>query len=363
MKALRFHAAKDLRVEEIDLPLQPRAGEVLLKVSKCGICGSDLHEFLKGPVSVPVKPHPVSGAAVPQILGHEFSAVVAAVGPGVVSISTGDRVAVIPHINQPNDYFVRRHLGHISPATVIVGMSYPWGGMGEFVLVPEQNVVRLPATMTDEQGALVEPTSVALHAVDVGGVAPGSSVLITGAGPIGVLAAMCAVAAGATKVLVFEPNPARRLHLATLDGVHGGSETVAELLQAAGERLDGGQGVDVAIECSGHEAGLSLCIDAAKRGGTLVQVGLFVGQPHIDMYKLCEKALTLRGSWGFPITIGPRVVELISAGKIPVERVISGVVGLDEAVQKGFVELTQPGSDKLKILIDMGAASAPVAGR
>ncbi len=355
MKALRFHAAKDLRVEEIAPPPAPGPGEVLLKVAKCGICGSDLHEFLKGPVSIPVTPHPSSGAAVPQILGHEFSAVVMSVGDGVRLVSGGDRVAVIPHINQAGDYFTRRHLGHISPATVIVGMTYPWGGMGQFVLVPEQNVVRLPPGMTDEQGALVEPASVALHAIDLGGIGPGSSVLITGAGPIGVLAALCAVAAGATKVIVFEPNPARRLHLEDLEGVHGGCETADEVVRAADDRLDGGQGVDVAIECSGHEAGLALCIDAVKRGGVLVQVGLFVGQPRIDLYKLCEKAVTLRGSWGFPITIGPRVIELIATGRFQVERVISGVVGLDRAVEHGFVELSRPGSDKLKILIDMAA--------
>ena len=149
MKALRFHAARDLRLEDIEPPAAPGAGEVLVAVSHCGICGSDLHEYLDGPIFVPVEPHRLTGASAPLVLGHEFAGRVSAIGSGVERVAEGDRVAILPHLNKPGDYFVRRGLGHISDTTALVGLSSAYGGMGEFAVVPQDNVVRLPDSVTD----------------------------------------------------------------------------------------------------------------------------------------------------------------------------------------------------------------------
>ena len=350
MKALRFHQANDLRLDEIEPPASPGPQEVRLRVLKCGICGSDLHEYTDGPILIPTKPHPFTGSSGPQILGHEFSAVVDAIGAEVRSVKVGDRVAVIPHLNKPGEYYARRNLGHISSETGLVGFSWYWGGLAEYALVPEQNVVYLSQEVSDEQGAIVEPASVALNAVDLGGVTAGSSVLVTGAGPIGALAAMAATASGATRVFVFEPNEGRCKRLATIPGIQAFSE-LDKLKVSLATKTEAGLGVDVALECAGHEAALDLCIDAVKRTGSIVQVGLFVKKPAVDMFKVCEKALRLVGSWGFPITIGPRVVELIASGRMPVELIVSGQVNLDEVVQAGFDQLIKPNHDKVKILV------------
>lgn len=350
MKALRFHNAGDLRIDEVPAPAGPAPTEVRVRVLQCGICGSDLHEYVAGPILIPTEPHPFTGASGPQILGHEFSAVVDAIGSDVTSVKVGDRVAIVPHLNKPNEYYARRNLGHISSETGLVGFSWAWGGMGEYAILPEQNVVYLPPEVTDEQGALIEPASVALNAVDLGMVTAGNSVLVTGAGPIGALVAMAAAAAGATRVFIFEINEGRRKRLSHIPGIEVFG-TPAELHAAIQKKTDGGLGVDVAFECAGHEAALALCIDEVKRTGSVVQVGLFVKTPAVDMFKVCEKALRVVGSWGFPITIGPRVVELVASGRMPVELIVSGRVPLDDAVTAGFDELKKPGNDKLKILV------------
>src|SRR5437667_12065340 len=96
MRALRFHAARDLRVEDVPEPPAAAAGEVVVRVAACGICGTDLHEYVAGPIVTPVEPHPLTGATNPQILGHEFSGTVVAVGPAVSRVAVGDRVAIMP---------------------------------------------------------------------------------------------------------------------------------------------------------------------------------------------------------------------------------------------------------------------------
>jgi (R,R)-butanediol dehydrogenase/meso-butanediol dehydrogenase/diacetyl reductase len=355
MKALRFHKAKDLRLEDVPAPGAPGPQDVVLKVINCGICGTDLHEYVAGPIILPVEPHPFTGAKVPIILGHEFSSEVVAIGSAVTTVRVGDRVAVLPHLMKPGDYYARRNIGQFSAATGLVGLTWHWGGMGEYALVPEQNVVKLPDNVTDEQGAVVEPAAVAVNAIDNAGVRAGTSVLITGAGPIGALTALAARAAGARHVFVFEPNEGRRKLLAAFEGlsVFGGSQD--EIKDAIREATDSGVGVDAAIECAGHHTALDLCIDMVKRTGTIAQVGLFVGKPQVDMFKLCEKGVRLVGCWGNDITLGPRLVDLIAGGNFPVEKIITGRVTLGDAIAKGFDELTKPGSSHLKILIKVAA--------
>lgn len=354
MKALRFHKAHDLRLDDVAPPAAPVGDQVVMKISQCGICGTDLHEYVAGPIILPVEPHPETGAKVPIILGHEFSATVTAIGPAVTTVKPGDRVAILPHLMKAGDYYARRNIGQFSAATGLVGLTWHWGGMGEYAMVPEQNTVKLPASVSDEQGACLEPSAVAVNAIDNAGVTAGSTVLITGAGPIGALTALAARAAGAAKIFVHEPSAGRRARLAAFEGISVFGENEQELLAAIKAETDSGVGVDASIECAGHHAALDLCINATKSTGTIAQVGLFVERPQVNMFKLCEKGLRLVGCWGNDITLGNRLVALIASGKFPVEQIITGRVTLADAVAKGFDVLTRRGNDHLKILIDVG---------
>lgn len=353
MKALRFHARKDLRIEDVPPPEDIGPHDVLLRNAFVGICGTDLHEYLAGPIFIPTTPHPHTGAVAPQILGHEYSGRVLALGRAVRGLSIGDRVAVQPAIAPRDDLYTRRGYGQLAAGLGLVGLSWPWGGMAELSLVRAENVARLPDDVSDEQGAMIEPAAVVLHAVDKGRVRAGQSVLITGAGPIGALACLAASAAGATRILVSETNPARRARIKEIGVV---TEVFApetpEAAAAIAAHTEGGLGVDVAIECVGHEKALGTCINLVRKRGTIVQIGLLVKPGLIDVSSIVTKDITLEGSWCYETTMWPRVIELVASGRMPVERVISHRISLDEAVSAGFEVLTAPGSAAMKILIN-----------
>ncbi len=356
MKALRFHDRLDLRVEALREPGNPGPGEVLVQNSFCGICGTDLHEYAAGPIFVPVEPHPLTGAKAPQILGHEFSGRVIGIGPGVTSVAIGDRVSIQPVIAPLDDPFSRRGYPQLADGLALVGLSWAWGGMAEQAIVPEHNVAKLPDNVTDEQGAMIEPAAVVVHAIDKGRVAAGSSVLVTGAGPIGALACLAASAAGATTILVSETNPARRERIRELGVVTDVFDPQSpDARRAIAVHTEGGRGVDVAVECVGHGQALATCIESVRKRGTIVQVGLLTKPAMVDVSALVTKDITLEGSWCYQTTMWPRVIGLVASGKLPVERVISARIGLDEAIGRGFKTLTTPGTASLKILIATNA--------
>ena len=216
MKAVRFYTKEDVRVEDVPGPNALGDSQVLIKPLTCGICGTDLHEFAGGPIVTPATKHKFTGAVLPQILGHEFSAEVVETGRNVTRVRKGDRISIQPLVMPLDDYYSRRGLNHLSPSMGCIGLSWDWGGMSELAVINDYNANRLPDNVTDEQGALVEPTAVALYGVDRAKVTGGSTVLVTGAGPIGALVVLICNAVGAAKIFVSEPNANRRKHIESL---------------------------------------------------------------------------------------------------------------------------------------------------
>ncbi len=209
MKAVRYHAARDIRVEDVAEPNELGPNQLLIQPRFCGICGTDLHEYLAGPIVTPTEPHPLTGAQNPQILGNEFSADVLEVGSDVSAARPGDRVAIMPLAFCGQCYFCLRGLNHLCVRMGCVGLSWAWGGLGERAVVMDYQVAVLPEALSYQQGAVIEPAAVAEYGVQRGGVRPGDSVLVTGGGPIGALAVLAASAAGAGAVYLSEPNPLR----------------------------------------------------------------------------------------------------------------------------------------------------------
>ena len=350
MRALRFHAARDLRVEEVDEPTDPQPDEVVVRVATCGICGTDLHEYVAGPIVTPVEPHPLTGATNPQILGHEFAGEVVAVGADVSTVREGDRVAIMPLAYCGRCAYCRRGLQHLCAMMGCVGLSHAWGGMAELATVAEYQVVQLPDEVSFEQGALIEPTAVAAYGVERGGVAPGDRVLITGAGPIGALAALCASSTGASAVYISEPNPARRARAAALDVatiLDPGAVDVPEFLREESSGL----GVDVAIECSGHPNGFAAAIASLRKRGTLAQTGLFVGEAKVEPMLWSLNDLTIVGTWCYWVYDFDRVAAQIAARRLPVERVVTSSVALEEA-REAFERLASGAADEIKVLVN-----------
>lgn len=352
MRAAVYHAAQDIRVEDVREPsgdLGPT--QVLVRPRQVGICGTDLHEYIAGPIVTPAEPHPLNGARLPQILGHEFSADVEAVGAEVRRIAPGDRVSIMPLAWCGKCDFCRRGLNHLCTTMACVGLSWDWGGFASLAVVEEYQAWALPESLSYDQGALIEPAAVAASGVGRGGVAPGDRVLVTGAGPIGALSVLAAQAAGAGEVYLSEPNPRRakraeNLHaIAILNPANG--DVVAEIR----ERTHG-TGVDVALECAGNQAALRACLGATRSGGSVAQVGLHVKDAAIDAMELAERELSLIGVWCYPVHEWPRITSQVASGAFPVERIVSDRIPLAEIVDSGFEALIDPEGDQIKVLVE-----------
>jgi (R,R)-butanediol dehydrogenase / meso-butanediol dehydrogenase / diacetyl reductase len=269
VRAARFHGRADIRVEDVDVPVIRCADDILVEVLFCGICGTDLHEYSVGPIVTPTSPHPLTGVTIPQTLGHEFSARVVETGDDVTHVAVGDRVAIMPAIVCGKCHFCRRGLGHLCVKFACTGLSAETGGLAQFALLTDYQVSTLPDAVSDLAGAVVEPASVAAYGIDRAGVRGGDVVLVTGAGPIGILSAMYASAVGASAVVIAEPNPNRAALARAMDIGPVLDPTSGELAAYLAD-LTNGIGVDVTAECSGSTPGLTTALTSTRRRGSVV---------------------------------------------------------------------------------------------
>ncbi|MFH9435167.1 alcohol dehydrogenase catalytic domain-containing protein [Streptomyces sp. IPPR8] len=274
MKAARFYGREDIRIEEAAEP-SPGPGQVKLRNAFAGICGSDLHFFFY-PESLPFsldEPHPLTGATLPQILGHEFSGTVVETGEGVTDVRVGDRCAVFPlAVSCGKCAACRRGLPFSCPLMGSLGSNVEGGGLSEFTVCDASKVHVLPAGVDLRMGALVEPMAVGWHAVARSGVRPGGSALVAGAGPIGIGAWFAFKARGVEKVLVSEPSEDRRAIMATLGARV--IDPVNEDLADAVASLTDGDGVDAAVDAAGAGAAVTSAMAGLVPGGRLVVAAL-----------------------------------------------------------------------------------------
>ena len=354
MKAIRFYQKEDVRVEDVPAPDSLGDSQVLIRPLTCGICGTDLHEFAGGPIVTPATRHKFTGAVLPQILGHEFSAEVLETGRNVSRVRKGDRISIQPLVMPLDDYYSRRGLNHLSPSMGCIGLSWAGGGMSDLAVINDYNANVLPDNVTDEQGALVEPTAVALYGVDRARVTGGSTVLITGAGPIGALAVLICSAVGASQIFVSEPNANRRKHIDSLDvGAITLDPKAVDVVQFIRDHTEEGVGVDSAIECSGFEAAFNACVEAVRNHGVVVQTGLHVKKALVDPALWALKDITIEATWCYEVTMWPRVIRMIASGKLPVEKIVTGRIEPEAIVEKGFRSLLNPSGREMKVLVNM----------
>jgi len=350
VRAARYYGKKDIRVEDVAAAEIREPDDVLIAPFYCGICGTDLHEYAVGPIVTPTSPHPLTGVTLPQTMGHEFSARVVEVGPAVRDVRPGDRVAVMPAIVCGRCRYCRRGQGHLCVQFACTGLSAETGGLAELAVIKEYQAARLPDEVSDLEGAVVEPAAVAAYGVERAGITGGDIVLVTGAGPIGILTAMYATAAGASSVVISEPNPNRSALAERLDIGHVVDPTTGALDDLVG-RLTGGDGVDLAVECSGSTPGLASCIEQTRKRASIVQTGLHTKPATLDAMALSEKDLTLYGSWCWNMTDWPRIIRLIATGQYPVAKAVTAEIPLEDVVDRGFEKLIDPQGDELKVLV------------
>lgn len=349
MKAARFHGQRDIRIDDVPVP-ELRPGAVAIDVAWCGICGTDLHEFLEGPIfiSSPGHEHPLSGEAYPVIMGHEYSGTITALGEGVTDLEVGQNVIVEPYFVCNECDQCKAGLYHLCDKMGFIGLAGGSGGLAEKAVVDRRWVHPVGDIPLDE-AALIEPLSVGHHAVMLADPKPGQVALVGGAGPIGLLTAAVLKAFDVT-VIMSEVSGARKtkaLESGVADFIVDPTEQdVAEFVRSK----TNGKGADLAFECSSVNAVLDAIIDSVKARATVVIVSIWSQRATFDIQRMVLKEIKMVGSIAYA-NDHAKTIELVKAGKVDLKPFITGKIGLDGLITEGFDTLIHRNETAVKILV------------
>jgi len=314
MRVSVLRGAGDLVVEDRPAPV-PGPHDVLVQVASVGVCGSDVHYFEHGRIGSHV-------VEAPLVLGHEASGVVVEVGASVTRLAVGQRVSVEPGVP---DFSCEQCLaGRYNLCEDMRFYATPPidGAFAELVTVHEQFAHPVPDTLSDDAAALLEPLSVGLWACRKGEVGAGTRVLVTGAGPVGLVAMQAALALGAASVTVTDVNP----HRLALAGELGATDT---LDVSASPVSSSALSVDVLLECSGHPPATADAMRAVAPAGRVVLVGMGGDEMTLPVSRIQERELTVTGTFRYAHT-WPAAIALAASGRVQLDRLVTGHYGLDQ---------------------------------
>lgn len=340
MKALKWYGRRDLRYVDAPVPI-PGPGQLLIKVRLAGICGTDLKEYARGPVMLPLD-------KVPMTIGHEFVGTVAGLGEGVRGFTIGDRVSGVGYWYCGECYCCRQGLYNICVNQGFTGLLSE-GCMADYFVLPAYACYKLPDSVSDEAGAMVEPLAVALHAVKQGQVEKGETVAILGDGTIGLCCVIGARVAEAGKIYLVAKHPGR----GELGRKLGAAEVIYLSEGNPVERLmelTDGIGADVGLECVGNPETPQLAVELTRRRGITVLVGVFDAPGTFDFSTMTFTEKTMTGS-SIYINEGRQAVNLMAQGKIDPTPLITAIVPIEEAVENGFEELLNNKENNIKVLL------------
>ena len=350
MRGAVWYGKNDVRIENLPLPSAPKPGWVQIKVAYCGICGSDLHEFIAGPVFIPTTPHPLTGTKAPLLLGHEFSGTVCAVGEGVTTVKVGDRVAPDAcqhcHICKP----CRDGRYNVCDKLAFTGLMTE-GAFAPYVNVPAELCYKIPDNMSFEHAALLEPLATGFSAVRKAGSIMGLNVVVLGAGTIGLGTIMAVRASGAGQIIVLE-QAAARIEMAKKCGADIVINTKEKDAVAEVRKLTDGVGADVSFECIGNIHTGPLAIDVLRNTGTAVIEGIFEGPSAFNFFTLSGTDKTVIGSLAYTLKDFEGLGKLIAKGVIDPSPLITGKIALGDIVENGFLELINNKDNNIKIIVD-----------
>jgi L-iditol 2-dehydrogenase/threonine 3-dehydrogenase len=315
-------------------------GEILLRIKKIGVCGSDIHVWHG---EHPYTPYPV-------IQGHEFSAVVEAVGEGVTKVKPGMKATAAPQQVCGKCNPCKRGDYHICDSLKVRGFQAP-GCAQDFFITTEERIVPFPESLSFEQGALIEPAAVAAHATNRVPTLKGKNVLVTGAGTIGNLVAQAAICRGAKKVLITDLSDFR-LQKAIDAGIDGVCNVRDEKLAEKCKAFFGDEGFDVAFEAVGHERSLDDAIQNIQKGGDIVVLGVFGGKPSVDMSTVGDREISLIGTLMYRQEDYAQAVEWIASGAMKTSLLVTKHFPFED-YEKAYHFIEKEADKTLKVVIDL----------
>jgi len=318
------------------VPVEPGPGQVQIEVAYCGICGTDLHLF-HGAMA-----HRLH---LPHVMGHEMSGTIAAAGPGVAGYPAGSRVTVRPLDPCGACPACRAGHRHICQNLKFIGIDTP-GALQGLWTVPAHTLHRLPDSLSLQHAAMVEPIAVACHDVRMGEVHAGDYAVVIGGGPIGLLIALVARTRGA-RVRLAEVNPFRT-RLAQDLGIEAVNPRETDLVKLVEEET-GGAGADVVFEVSGSAPGVEVMTKLPRTRGRLVVVAIFGEAPKVDLFRFFWRELRLTGARVYEPEDFEAAIDLAASGRLPLERLITGVVPLEGLADS--LRQMERGGEAMKILI------------
>lgn len=314
--------------------------EVLMQTKRIGVCGSDIHVFHGL--------HPYT--SYPVVQGHEIGGVVAEVGSSVTKVEVGDKITFMPQVTCGECYPCQNGMYHICESLKVMGFQ-TGGAAQEYFVLPAWNVMKLPDSMSLDEAAMIEPIAVVVHAIERGGGAEGKRVLVLGAGPIGNLAAQVAKASGATAVMITDVSE-YKLQKARDCGIELAINPLQEDLADAVDQHFGAAKADVILECVGVQATVDDAIRVARKGTTIVIVGVFGKKPEVDLGLVQDRELSLVGTLMYQQADYERAIEIVANNQLSLGAMITHRYTFDDYLE-AYHKIETSAGNYLKVMIEL----------
>jgi D-xylulose reductase len=345
MEALVLERKGELSLREIDLPLEVGPHDVKIAIHTVGICGSDVHYYEYGAIG----PFVVKA---PMVLGHEAAGTVVEVGTQVTHLKPGDRVCMEPGIPDPNSRAARLGIYNLDPAVRFWATPPVHGCLTPYVVHPAAYTFKLPPNVSFAEGAMVEPLAVGMHASVKAKIKPGDLAVVLGAGPIGTVTALAALAGGCSQVVITDVQQPK-LDLAAKLGPIRPVNVAKENLRQVIDELTDGWGADLVFEATGAAAAIQKVQEALCPGGRIVLVGMPIGPVPLDIVGLQAKEAEVETVFRYA-HVYPRALALMGSGKIDLKPLISRTFEFKESVNAFNFAVKMP-PDCVKAQIYVGA--------
>ena len=342
MKALVLHEINKISIDDIDIKEEMGPEDVKIAMKAVGICGSDIHYYKNGKIGGFVVKEPM-------VLGHEASGMVIEAGASVKGLKPGDRVCMEPGIPDSRSRATMLGIYNLDPEVRFWATPPIHGCLRETVVHPAMFTFKLPDNLGFDEGALMEPMAIGLHAATKAGIKPGDTALVTGCGTIGLVTALAALSAGCSRVIITDIK-AEKLELAKKYGittVHAASEPVVETVK----ELTDGWGVDVIFEATGNEKVIADIFTPLCPGGTVVLIGMPVDPAPIDVVAAQTKEACIKTIFRYA-HMYPRALALAGSGKIDLKPLVTDRFSFKDSI-KAFEYAANPRPDMVKTMIEL----------